>query len=357
MTSARLREQLERELPLLHVRGERELVAAFLELDHGGDFARLESYLDGCRRVARQATERGATWLAAVLRYFVGRTLAFPLDRPQEALPIVVELLAELQSGPQRGSVLAALVELELLRACHKSDAPGHRALLVAGGRELMPRLRDDLGPCTELLDVLWRTGWWCRDVALMKEARRMAEAHPQALRFSAGYWQARERSLEGAHADGVALLRGLLADREELDRAGDSWRHYLEVELARQEVVIGAATAAAARLARIGAEVGPVRDPMLAWERAIAAAALAAARGDVDGEVAQWGAALDAVEGLGTERLEAEFALALGEAAARAGREPPFARARARLAERLPVLLSRADLEARARALPGLYS
>lgn len=357
MTSARLREQLERELPLLHVRGERELVAAFLELDHGGDFARLESYLDGCRRVARQATERGASWLAAVLRYFVGRTLAFPLDRPQEALPLVVELLAELQSGPHRGSVLAALVELELLRACHKSDAPGHRALLVAGGRALWPRLRDDLGPCTELLDVLWRTGWWCRDVALMKETRRMAEALPQSLRFSACYWHARERVLEGAPADAVALLRGLLADREELDRAGDSWRHYLEVELARQEVACGELASAAARLAAVAAQAGPVRDPMLAWERAIAGAALAAARGDVDGELVQWGAALDAVEGLGTERIEGEFAVALAECAQRAGDVAAFARAQARLAERLPSLLSRADLEARARALPGLYS
>ncbi len=357
MTSATLREQLERELPRLHLLGERELVEAFLELDHGGDFARLESYLEGCRRVARQAQERGASWLAAVLRYFIGRTLAFPLDRPQEALPIVIELLAELQAGSQRGSTLAALVELELLRACHKIDAPGYRTALVAGGRALWPRLREDLGPCTELLDVLWRTGWWCRDVALMKETRRLAEALPRALRFSSCYWHARERGLEGAPEDAVALLEGLLADRSELDSAGDSWRHYLEVELARHEAWCGASASASKRLEGVRAELGPVRDPMLCWELASAEAAIARAGGDARRELAAWSAALAAVSGLGTERLEAEFALELGTLAAATGEHDALALARERLAERLPGLLSKADLEARARAVPGLYS
>jgi len=356
MTSAGLRDLLQRELPRLAARGERELVDAFLALDHGAELARLESYVDGCRALAKRAEERGATWLSAVARYLAVRALAFPLDRPGEALPEVVPLLAELESGAQRGSLLAALVELELLRACHKIDAPGWREPLVAGVRALWPRLRGDLGPCTELLDVGWRTGWWCRDAELMRATRRLAESLPQSLRFSAGYWHARERALEGAPADAVALLEGLVADRVEMEGAGPAWRHYLEVELARNYVACGSLDAARALLDRVRAQRSPVRDPMLWWDLAIADAALAAAAGDAAGEVAAWSAALDAVAGLGTERLEAEFALALARAATRAGGRPDaFARARERWRALLPTLRSRADLEAEGRAVAGL--
>jgi len=356
MTSAGLRDQLQRELPRLHARGERELVDAFLALDHGAELARLEGYVDGCRALAKRAGERHAPWLAAVARYLAGRALAFPLDRPGDALPDVVALLAELEAGPQRGTLLSTLVELELLRAFHKIDAPGFREPLVAGVRALWPRLRGDLGPCTELLDVGWRTGWWCRDAAQMRATRRLAEALPQALRFSAGYWHARERALEGAPQDAVALLEGLLADRAEMEGAGPAWRHYLEVELARNEVACGTLDAARARLDRVRAQRSPVRDPMLWWDVAIADSALAAASGDVAGEVAAWSNALDAVARLGTERLEAEFALALADAATRAGGRPDaFARAQERWRAVLPTLRSRGDLEAKGRAIAGL--
>jgi len=46
-------------------------------------------------------------------------------------------------------------------------------AEFVAGagfaGMYMLHRLRDDLGPCTELLDVGWRTGWWWRSLARRK--------------------------------------------------------------------------------------------------------------------------------------------------------------------------------------------
>lgn len=367
MTSARLREQLEHELPRLHARGEGLLVEAFLALDHGGESARIERYVEECRRLARDAAARGAEWLAAVLRYFAARSEAFTLDRPASAFPALVDLLAELESGARRGGMLSALVELELLRACHKIDAPGFRSTLVAGLRALWPRVQGDLGPCAELLDVMWRTGWWCRDAGLMAEARRLATSQPRTLRFSAGYWQARERSLAApaGAAEAVALLDGLLADAAELEQAGAAWRHYLEVELARNEAEVGRLGPAEERLARVASEWSPGPDPMLRWDHAIASAAVARARGAVHDELAAWTTALDVVAGLGTDRLEAEFALALGRLAVTA---PPAAlpaavrdaarrRASERLGALLPGLRSAADLAAAARALPGLCS
>ncbi|MSR45643.1 MAG: hypothetical protein EXS13_01010 [Planctomycetes bacterium] len=360
MTSARLRDLLQRELPRIHARGGGELVRAFLDLDHGGEFARLEAYVEGCKRVATEAALRDEGWLESVLRYFIGRTLAFPLDRAGAALPELVLLLAELQDGPHRGSTLSALVELELLRACHKIDAPGHRDTLVAGSRALWPRLQGDLGPSTELLDVVWRTGWWCREPALMGDARRLAATQSQSLRFSAGYWHARERSLEGEAEEAVALLEGLLDDEGALAAAGTSWTHYLEVELARNEVAVGRTAAARSRLDRIAAELPPVQDPMLCWDHALACVDLARANADVGGEISAWSRALDVVAGLGTDRLEAEFALGLATAALRgegAAQSFAFARARERLAALLPTLRSGESLAAQARALPGLYS
>lgn len=375
MTSARLRDLLERELPRLHLRGDGELVQEFLALDHGGEFPHLPRYVEECRRVARVARDRGAEWLAAVLRYFAARTEAFALDRPGAAFPRLAELLAELATGPERRGTLAALVELELWRAAHKIDAPGFRAPLAAGLLALWPRLAGDLGPRTELLDVLWRTGYWCRDPALMAQARGLAAEEPRALRFSAGYWQARERTLapgpqatraqrQAAAREAAALLAGLLEDETELDRHG-GFGAYLEVELARNEADGGepaAVAAAAARLARVAAGFSSVPDPMLHWDHALATAAVARARGDAAAEFAAQEAALAAVAGLGTDRLEAEFALTVATAALSpevaatvpsARRAAAFAHARARLAALLPGLRSRADLAAAAAALP----
>jgi hypothetical protein len=81
----------------------------------------------------------------------------------------------------------------------------------------------------------------------------------------------------------------------------------------------------------------------------------VARGRGDAPAEVAAWRRALAVVEELGTDRLAAEFALGLGEAARRAGDETATRDARRRLADVLPQLKSRAELEPRARAL-GLY-
>lgn len=357
MTSSRLRDQLARELPRLAARGERGLVEAFLGLDHGAAIGRLERYVEECRKLARNAAKRDARWLATLLDYLVGRTLAFPLDRPRDALPGLVELLAELELGPERGGLLPALVELEVWRACHKIDAPGHLAQLVPGLRALWPRLRGDVGPCAELLDVVWRTGWWCRDRAVMAEARALARELPATLRFSSGYWLARERMLEGAAEEASGLLEAALADREEMQAAGESWQLYLEVEAGRAAARAGDAAAARARLAAVRARLPRARDPMLWWELASGEAEACAAARDTQGEAAAWQAALDVVEGLGTERLEAEFALALARAADAAGDREAFARARALLSERLPRLASRADLEREARRIPGLCS
>ncbi len=360
MTSERLRRLLERELPRLHIAGQRGLVERFVTLEHGCEFERMESYVESCRELLPAARAAGAEWLAAVLRYLVGRTLAYPLDRPKAALPDLVELVAELAAGSQRGGILAALAELELLRAFHKIDAPGYRETLIAGIGTLWPRLSEDVGPCTELLDIHWRTGFWCRDPALMRAARRLAERQPKILRFSASYWHARELALEGKHADAVALLGGLLEDDRELRASGDHWRLYLAVELAHEEASLGSAESAAAaerRLDAVMVELGRVRDPMLLWDVARARAATARARSDVASEVAALAAGLDVVAGLGTDRVEASLAVALGEVACIAGDPVAFARARDVVRAVLPQLRSSADLEARARQVPGLYS
>jgi hypothetical protein len=357
VTSARLRRHVELELLKLQAGGRRDLVQAFLALDHGADLPRLEAYLEGCRELARRAQEEDARELALVLRYFLGRTLAYPLDRPQEAAALLVELAAELSNGPRRGGVVQSLTELELLRAFHKLDAPGYRREIVAGARELWPRLGDDLGPQTELLDVLWRTGYWCRDAALMREAHRLGAGAARTLRFSAGYWRARELWLERRHEEAIELLEDLLEARHSLEEAGEMWRHYLSVELAANEAEAGRPAAALERLDRVATQLGRVRDPMLLWDLARARAAAARAGRDDAKETAAWSAALDVVEGLGTDRLAGEFALALAQAAARRGDGAALSRARAVLDVVLPRLRSAADLREPARAVPGLYS
>jgi hypothetical protein len=357
MTSARLREHVERELARLVALGRRDLALAFLALDHADEIPRLDGYLAACRELERRARDEGADELALLLRYFVGRTLAYPLDRPKEALPPLVDLVAELAAGPRRGGLLQRLAELELLRAWHKVDAPGHRDAIFAGAKALWPRLGDDLGPQTELLDVVSRTGWWCRDPELMREARRLAVGAAGALRFSASFWQARELALDGRPAEAAALLRGLLESKSELEAAGESWRHYLEVELAAIEAGLGEAAGAAARLDRVVAGIGSTRDPMLLWDVARARAAVARAKGDESGQLAAWSDALAVVDGLGTDRLECEFALELAAVATRRGDGAALAKARARLDATLPTLRSAADLRAAAAKIPGLCS
>ncbi len=357
MTSALLREEVERELLRLHLRGRSDVAREFLALDHGCGFPRLEGYLARCRELLRKARELSEEEFALLLRYLVGRTLAFPLDRPSEALADLVPLCAELAASARRGGVVHRLAELELLRAFHKIDAPGYRDSIVAGLRGLWPKLRDDLGPQTELLDVLWRTGYWCRDAEILREARRMAGEATKTLRFSASYWHARELALQRRHDEAVALLLGLLEAQDEVEDAGEGWRHYLTVELAANEAELGRPEEAGQRLDRVVAELGNGRDPMLLWELARARAGVARAERDDARELTSWLEALDVVEGLGTDRLAGEFAVAAAEAAARCGDRAALARARAVLDATLPTLRSAADLREQAARVPGLYS
>jgi hypothetical protein len=355
MTSARLRRWVERELASLYVSGHAGLVRQFMSLDSDVDFPQLPRYVDGLRAVAAEAQRASLHEFAGFVRYLVGRTLVFPLDRPKDALGDLVELCAELASGALRGGVLQALAEVELLRAFHKIDAPGWKGEIVAGVRSLFPQFVDDDGPASELLDILWRTAWWCGDAELMREGARLAEGRAGLLRYNGPYWQARELALRGRLVEAAELLRGMLASGRELEEHGRSWRHYLEIELAAAESANGDVDGAGVRVARVRSELKDLRDPMLAWDLERVSAVVARGRGDAPAEVAAWRRALAVVEELGTDRLAAEFALGLGEAARRAGDETATRDARRRLADVLPQLKSRAELEPRARAL-GLY-
>ena len=352
MTSARLRRWVERELASLYVGGHAGLVRQFMSLDSDVDFPQLPRYVDGLRAVAAEAQRLGLREFAAFLRYLAGRTLVFPLDRPKDALGDLAELCAELASGPIRGGVLQALAEVELLRAYHKIDAPGWREEIVAGVRSLFPQFVDDDGPASELLDILWRTGFWCGDAGLMREGARLAEGRAGLLRYNGPYWRARELALLGRHREAAELLRGMLASGRELDEHGRSWRYYLEIELAAAEAATGDVEGAAARVSRVRSELGDLRDPMLAWDLERGSAAIERARGDAPAEIAAWRRGLAVLAELGTDRLAAEYALAMGEAAQRAGDEEAIAAARLTLAVVLPRLRSRADLEPRARTL-----
>jgi hypothetical protein len=345
VTSDRLRRWAERELAALFVAGHRERVRAFLALDGDVDFSRLPHYVDALRRMAADASRASLHPFDEFLRYLAARTLAFPLDRPKAALPDLVQLCAELATGPWRGSILHSLADLELLRAFHKIDAPGWRTEIVAGVRSLFPKVAEDAGPASELLDVLWRTGYWCGDADLMREGTRLADGRTRLLQYTGSYWQARELGLRGARREAAALLRGMLEARAQLEEHGRSWCHYVEVELASQEAAIGEAEGAAARLAAVRRESGEVHDPMLAWDLERAAADVARVRGDAAAGVAAWRRALAVVGELGTDRLAAEFALALGEAAQRAGDRAALDEARGRLDRILPELRSAAEL------------
>jgi hypothetical protein len=355
MTSARLRRWVERELASLYVSGHAGLVRQFMALDSDVDFPQLLRYVDGLRAVAAEAQRASLREFSALVRYLVGRTLAFPLDRPKDAVGDLAELCAELASGPIRGGVLQALAEVELLRAFHKIDAPGWRREIVEGVRSLFPQFADDDGPASELLDILSRTAWWCGDAGLMREGARLTEGRAGLLRYNGPYWQARELALRGRPREAIDLLLGILASTREVEEHGRSWRHYLEVELAAAEAAAGDAAGASALVTRIRTDAGDVRDPMLAWDLERVEAAVARARDDAPAEVAAWRRALAVIEELGTDRLAAEFALALGEAALRAGDREATEEARRRLGAVLPQLKSRAELEPRARAL-GLY-
>jgi hypothetical protein len=323
-----------------------------MALDADADFPQLPRYVDGLRAVLAEAQRASLREFPAFLRYLVGRTLVFPLDRSKGALGEIAELCADLATGPLRGGILQALAEVELLRAFHKIDAPGWRDEIVAGTRSLFPRLADDDGPASELLDIFWRTGYWCGDAELMREGSRLAEGRAGLLRYSGPYWQARELALRGRHADASVLLRGMLEAGRELEDHGRSWRHYLEIELAAAEVAAGDVATAFARLARVRSEVGGLHDPMLLWDLERVDAAVARCRGEPREEVAAWRRGLAVIEELGTDRLAAEFALAMGEAALRAGDVAAEQEAGRRLAIVLPTLRSRTELEPRARAL-----
>ena len=345
MTSERLRRWVERELAALYVAGHRERVRAFLALDGDADFQRLPHYVDALRRLAADAARDGLHPFHEFLRYLAARTLAFPLDRPKAALPELAQLCADLATGPARGSILHALADLELLRAFHKIDAPGWRSEIVAGVRALFPKVAEDAGPASELLDVLWRTGYWCRDPDLMREGTRLAGGRTRLLQYTGSYWQAREFGLRGGARDAAALLRGMLDAPAQLEEHGRSWRHYVAVELATQQMALGEVDGAAALLAGVRRESGELHDPMLAWDLERAEAAVARGRGDAAAEVAAWRRALDVLEELGTDRLSAEFALALGEAARRAGDGAALDEARGRLERLLPELRSAPEL------------
>ena len=352
MTSERLRRWAERELAVLFAAGHRDRVRAFLALDGDADFQRLPHYVDALRRMAADAGRAGLHPFEEFLRYLAARTLAFPLDRPKTALPELVQLCAELATGPARGSILHGLADLELLRAFHKVDAPGWRAEIVAGVRALFPKLADDAGPASELLDVFWRTGYWCRDADLMREGTRLADGRTRLLQYTGSYWQARELGLRGAPREAAALLRGMLDAPTQLEEHGRTWRHYVDVELAAQEAAFGETDGAAKRLAGVRRESGALHDPMLAWDLERAAADVTRARGDAPSEVAAWRRGLAVLAELGTDRLSAEFALALGEAAQRAGDAAALDEARGRLERLLPELRSAAELAPRAARL-----
>jgi hypothetical protein len=355
MTSARLRRWVERELASLHVGGHAALVRRFMALEGDVDFPQLPRYVDGLRAVLADAQRAALREFSCFLHYLVGRTLTFPLDQPKAALGELAELCADLATGPLRGGILQALAEVELLRAFHKIDAPGWRPEIVAGVRSLFPRLADDDGPASELLDIFWRTGFWCGDAELMREGSRLAEGRAGLLRFSGPYWQARESALRGRHDEACALLRGMLDAGSDLEAHGPSWRHYIEVELAEAELKIGAVEGAAVRLANARTAIAELRDPMLLWDLERVDASIARGRGDARGEIAAWRRAFAVIDELGTDRLAAEFALGMGEAATRCGDGEALQEARRRLGAVLPQLRSRAELEPRARAL-ALY-
>jgi len=352
VTSERLRRWAERELTALFAAGRRERVRAFLALDGEADFQRLPHYVDALRRMAADAGRAGLHPFQELLRYLAARTLTFPLDRPKAALPELAQLCADLATGPSRGSILHALADLELLRSFHKIDAPGWRAEIVAGVRTLFPKVAEDVGPASELLDVLWRTGYWCRDAELMREGTRLADGRTRLLQYTGCYWQARELSLRGDAREAAALLRGMLEARAELEEHGRSWRHYVAVELAAQEAALGESGSATKRLAEVRRDSGELHDPMLAWDLARAEADVARSRGDAPAEVAAWQRGLAVLEELGTDRLSAEFALALGEAAQRAGDAAGLDEARRRVERLLPELRSAAELAPRAARL-----
>jgi hypothetical protein len=188
-----------------------------------------------------------------------------------------------------------------------------------------------------------------------MRKGSRLAEGRAGLLRFSGPYWQARESALRGRHDEACALLRGMLDAGSDLEAHGPSWRHYIEVELAEAELKSGAVERAAVRLANARTAIAELRDPMLLWDLERVDASIARGRGDARGEIAAWRRAFAVIDELGTDRLAAEFALGMGEAATRCSDGEALQEARRRLGAVLPQLRSRAELGPRARAL-ALY-
>ena len=140
MTSARLRRAIEQELVRLHAAGRGELVRAFLALDHGGDFARLERYLEGCRALARQARETAGKdvfvagsigldlqqWVdKGLLRFMANRPSLFGLEthlasmhrEVEEFAPaaVVVDPISSLIGSGTGGDVHAMILRLQAL--------------------------------------------------------------------------------------------------------------------------------------------------------------------------------------------------------------------------------------------------
>ena len=352
MTSQRLMEWLRDRAAGIRDRGNDHLLGEWMGLESQQVSGRVEQYFLGVDELRRRARELGETEFAQFVTYLVGRSQAFALDRPEASLDPLVDVMGELRrAGAPRG-ILGTLCELELLRAYHKIDAPGFRDSLLPGLDDLWGRLRGDVVPRLELLDVWWRTGYWCRDDQVMVEGLRRASEEPAALVGSWPYWEARRLWLAGESEEAIPMLELLLHDLRKGQRPDALWRLYVEVELGLQEATLGRNEAAGGRWTRVVGESKVHPDPMLHWNLARFGAAYHRALGDGAGELAAWRRGLEVIEQLGLNRLRCEFALSLAEAGREAGDEEAVAEGRAVLEEVLPGLRSQAELEPRRRAL-----
>jgi hypothetical protein len=351
MSSARLMEWMHAESLRLHQRGHSWLAAELVRLQSYNTFPLLEEYLSGLDVLRSRCREVEELHWAHLLRYLRARTLAFPLDRPGDAMDDLVRLNAQVLQGSLRGGTLQWLCQLELLRAYHKMDAPGYRDPLVSGLRELWPLFAGDPGPRVELLDVFWRTGFWCGDASLMREGLQLACSEGELTQGTWPYWEARALLLDKQPAAALERLQELLS-QVVADPVGDGiWEMYVAVELAHAQGVLGDLDGALLRLTELEERAELSQDPMLLWDLARVQGLLFRRRGAPREEMAAWQQGCDVLRGLGLDRLRAEFALNLGEAGRQAQDSSAVARAGQELRDVWPRLRSRGDLEERARS------
>lgn len=339
-------EWLEGESQRLARHGKSSLVAEFVRLQPLNRFPHLEQFLAGLQELHQRCEARGEAAFGYLTRYFIGRTLGFPLDRPGAAIDGLMPLQVELMQSSLRGGILHRLVELELYRAYHKRDAPGHLDVLRRGLEQLWESFAGDPGPRLEILDIFWRTGFWCRRPEIMYDGLRLAQEEARLIAVTWPFWHGRALHLQGELAEAIQVLEDILRRADEA-LADDLWLHYVEVELASVEASLGQANLGRSRLEKIEAPVASSADPMLQWDFHRVRARLHELDGRWAEAVAAWTAAVRVVRHHGLLRLQAEFALALRAAARQAGRGEDVARAQTYVGEVWGQLRSRDDLEA----------